>query len=199
MYVRPKIGTRAVNLFGALGVYPFLPMVRTDEYSLNMSASVDGGPGLPTRLTTLAVEALASLTGEGDDTLTLVDTLRTDRTTTVMGSVGAETYTFSNDSQVQLAWSTHPSGGVILPLIPKEIGQKGYFAHTESVDVATGYTDTGAYHPFTLVLGHSSSIVYPDHGSIKATVNLGADAENIGIGIAWRLAFRAALEAKLTF
>ena len=199
MYVRPKIGTRAVNLFGALGVYPLLPMVRTDEYSLNLSASVDGGPGIPTRLTTLSAEALASLTGEGDSTLTLIDTLRSDQTTTVMGSLGAVTYTFSNDTQVQLQWSTHPSGGVILPVIPKEIGQKGYFAHMESVDVTTGYTDTGSYHPFTLVLGHSSAIMYPDHGSIKATLNLGADAENIGIGIAWRLAFRAALEAKLTF
>jgi len=199
MYVRPKIGMRAVNLFGALGVYPFLPMVRTDEYSLNLSASVDGGPGLPTRLTTLSAEALASLTGEGDSTLTLIDTLRSDQTTTVQGSLGAETYTLSNDSQVQLQWSTHPSGGVILPVIPKAIGQKGYFAHAESVDVTVGYTNTGAYHPFTLVLGHSSSIMYPDHGSIKATINLGADAENIGIGIAWRLAFRAALEAKLTF
>ena len=115
------------------------------------------------------------------------------------GSLGAVTYTFSNDTQVLLEWSTHPSGGVILPVIPKEIGQKAYFGHTESVDVTTGYTDTGAYHPFTLVLGHSSAIMYPDHGSIKATLNLGADAENIGIGIAWRLAFRAALEAKLTF
>ena len=199
MYVRPKVGTRAVNLFGALGVYPFLPMVRTDEYSLNMSASVDGGPGLPTRLTTLSAEALATLTGEKDDSLTLIDTLRTDRATTVMGSLGAETYTFSNDTQVLLNWSVHPARGVILPLLPKEIGPKGYFAHTESVDVTTGYMNTGAYHPFTLVLGHSSAIMYPDHGSIKATINLGADAENIGIGIAWRLAFRAALEAKLTF
>jgi hypothetical protein len=199
MYFRPKIGTRAVNLFGALGVYPFLPMVRTDEYSLSMSASVDGGPGLPTRLTTLSAEAFASLTGQGNDTLTLVDTLRSDQSTTVMGSEGAETYTLSNDAQVVLEWSTHPSGGVIIPLLPAEIGKKGYFAHRESVDITTAYSDTGAYHPFTLVLGHSSSIVYDEHGSIKATINLGTDAENIGTGIAWRLAFRAALEAKLTF
>jgi len=199
MYFRPKIGTKAVNLFGTLGVYPILPMVRTDEYSLSMSASVDGGPQQRTRLSTLSAEAFASLTGQGDDTLTLVDTLRTDQTTTVTGSAGAETYTLSNDSQILLEWSTHPSGGVILPLLPTAIGKTGYWAHRESVDVTVGYSDTGAYHPFTLVLGHSSSIVYDQHGSIKATINLGADAENIGTGIAWRLAFRAALEAKLTF
>ncbi|MGD0727113.1 MAG: hypothetical protein ABSB63_16295 [Spirochaetia bacterium] len=199
MYFRPKIGTRAVNLFGALGVYPLLPMVRTDEYSLSMSASVDGGPGLPTRLSTLSAETFASLTGEKDSALTLVNTLRMDRSTTVTGSAGAETYTLSNDSQVLLEWSTRPSGGVILPLLSNEIGKTGYFAHRESVDITEGYINTGAYHPFTLVLGHSSAIVYEGHGSIKATINLGMDAENVGVGIAWRLAFRAALEAKLTF
>jgi hypothetical protein len=42
--------------------------------------------------------------------------------------------------------------------------------------------------------------VYDEHGSIKASLNLGMDAENLGGGeIAWRLGFRAALEAKLTF
>jgi hypothetical protein len=66
--------------------------------------------------------------------------------------------------------------------------------------VTVGYSDTGAYHPLTLVLGHSSSIVYEGHGTIKASLNLGMDAESLGgAGIAWRLAIRAALEAKLTF
>jgi hypothetical protein len=191
MYTRPKIGMRAVNLFGQLGVYPLLPMVRTDEYSISMSGSVDGGPGLPTRLSTLSAEVYASLTGTGDGTLTFVETLKRDQTTTV---------TLSNDSQVLLEWTTRPEGGVILPLLPKEIGKTGYFAHRESIDATVNYSDTGAYHPFTLVLGHSSSIVYDEHGSIKASLNLGMDAENLGGGeIAWRLGFRAALEAKLTF
>lgn len=191
MYVRPKIGMKAVNLFGQLGVHPLLPMVRTDEYSISMSGSVDGGPGLPTRLSTLSAELYASLTGTGDGTLTFIETLRRDQTTTL---------TLSNDSQVLLEWNTRPEGGVILPLLPKEIGKTGYFAHRESVDATVNYNDTGAYHPFTLVLGHSSSIVYDEHGSIKASLNLGMDAENLGgAGIAWRLAFRAALEAKLTF
>jgi hypothetical protein len=191
MYVRPKIGMRAVNLFGQLGVYPLLPMVRTDEYSISMSGSVDGGPGLPTRLSTISAEVFASLTGTGDGTLTFVETFRRDQATTV---------TLSNDSQVLLEWTTRPEGGVTLPLIPKEIGKTGYFAHRESVDATVSYNDTGAFHPFTLVLGHSSSIVYDEHGSIKASLNLGMDVEDLGgAGIAWRLAFRAALEAKLTF
>jgi hypothetical protein len=152
---------------------------------------VDGGPGLPTRLSTLSAEVFASLTGAGDGAFTFVETFRRDESTTV---------TLSNDSQVLLEWTTRPEGGIILPLLSKEIGKSGYFAHTESLDATVSYNDTGAFHPFTLVLGHSSSIVYEGHGTIKASLNLGMDAENLGgAGIAWRLAFRAALEAKLTF
>ncbi len=63
MYVRPRLTSRAVNLFGELGAYPLLPHVRTDEYSFSLSGSVDGGPGLPTLLSALSAEAYASLTG----------------------------------------------------------------------------------------------------------------------------------------
>ena len=60
--------------------------------------------------------------------------------------------------------------------------------------------DRCAFHPFTLVLGHATSLVYEGHGSIKASVNCGLDAENLGeAGTAWRFAVRCALEAKLTF
>ena len=52
----------------------------------------------------------------------------------------------------------------------------------------------------TLLFGHATSVVYAGHGSVKASLNLGLDAQNLGAqGIVWRFAFRAALEAKLTF
>ena len=63
-----------------------------------------------------------------------------------------------------------------------------------------GYDDSSVFHPFTLLLGHATSLVYPRHGSIKATLNLGMDVEDEqAVGLAWRFAFRVALEAKLTF
>jgi hypothetical protein len=190
-YIRPKIVTRAVNLFGELGAYPLLPLVRTDEYSMSVSGSLDGGPGLPTRLTTLQAEAFATLTGASDNELTVVETLRRDQATTV---------SLSNDAQLLLDWKVRPPGGVMLPLIPEEIGKAGYFAHRESLEVTMGFQEEGAFHPFTLILGHSSTIVYDQHGTIKASASLGMDTENLGdTGIAWRFAVRAALEAKLTF
>ena len=51
-----------------------------------------------------------------------------------------------------------------------------------------------------LLFGHATSLVYPGHGSIKASLNLGMDVEDLlSAGLAWRFALRAALEAKLTF
>ena len=191
MFIRPKTTTRAVNLFGELGAYPLLPGVRTDEYSLSLSGSVDGGPGLPTILSSLSAEAYASLTGTKESEFTFVETFRRDQSTTV---------TLSNSAQALLDWTVRPKGGVQLPLIRPEIGETAHLLHRESAEIISSYSDTGAFHPFTFILGHATSLIYEGHGSIKASVNLGLDAENLGAaGIAWRLAVRAALEAKLTF
>jgi hypothetical protein len=197
-YVRPKVSTRAVNLFGQLGSTPRLPRVMTDEYSFSVSASIDrttppvypqygGGP----ILSNLSLQAYATLTGENSSQLTFVETLRRDQASTVV---------FSNDAQALLEWRVVPAAGIPLPLVPVDIGATGRFEHRESIDVTIGYNDSGTFHPFTLLLGHATSIVYPDHGSIKASLNLGMDVEDLlSVGLAWRFAFRAALEAKLTF
>ena len=195
-YVRPKITTHAVNLFGQLGAYPFFPNVRTDEYSLSVSGSVDGGPGLPTILSTISAEAYASLTGNSENELTFVQTIKRNYV-----EVPTPITTFTGDTQVLLDWVVRPEKGIVLPLLPAEIGKNGHFAHRESAELTYNYTDTGTYHPLTFLLGHATSLVFEGHGTIKASLDLGMDAENLGVatGIAWRLAVRAALEAKLTF
>jgi hypothetical protein len=191
MYVRPRATTRAVNLFGELGAYPRFAGVRTDEYSFSLSGSVDGGPGQPTILSTLSAEAYGSLTGADDRALTLVETLKRSQTTTT---------SLTNDTQLLLDWKGRPQGGVVLPLIPVDIGKTGYFTNRESAEVTVGWQDTGTYHPFTFVLGHATTLVYEGHGTIKASANIGMDAENLGpAGFAWRLAVTIGLEAKLTF
>ena len=197
-YVRPRISTRAVNLFGQLGSTPRLPWVQTDEYSFSVSASVDSTTpsaypqyGTGPILSNFSVQAYATLTGLNENKLTLVETLRRDQISSIV---------FSNDAQALLEWRVLPAAGIPLPLIPPDIGLTGRFEHRESVDVTVGYQDTTTFHPFTLLVGHSTSLVYPGHGSIKASLNLGMDVEDLlSSGLAWRFAFRAALEAKLTF
>ena len=195
IYIRPKISSRAVNLFGQLGAHPFFPNVRTDEYSLSASGSIDGGTGLPTILSTLSAEAYASLTGTSENELTLVQTLKRDQTTLPLPVT-----TLSDDTQLLLDWVVRPEKGIVLPLLPADVGKTGHFAHRESAEVTVAYTDNGTFHPFTLVLGHATTLVFEGHGTIKGSLNLGMDAENLGAsGIAWRFAIRAAIEAKLTF
>jgi hypothetical protein len=197
-YVRPKISTRALNLFGRLGSTPRLPMVRTDEYSLSVSASIDKtdpplyapyGPG--PLLSSLSVQAYATLTGDNDNQFTFIETVRRDQVTSVI---------FSNDAQALLEWRVLPAAGIPLPLLPPDIGSTGHFEHRESAEVTVSSQDLGTFHPFTLVLGHATSLVYPGHGSIKASLSLGMDVEDLlAVGLAWRFAMRASLEAKLTF
>jgi hypothetical protein len=195
IYIRPKVSTRAVNLFGQLGAHPIFPHVRTDEYSLSVSGSIDGGTGLPTVLSTLSAEAYASLTGNNENELTLVQTFKRDQTTLPLPATN-----LTDDTQLLIDWVVRPEKGIVLPLLPVEIGKEGHFAHRESAEVTFGYTDNGTYHPLTLVFGHATTLVFEGHGTVKASVNLGMDAENLGSsGIAWRFAVRAALEAKLTF
>jgi hypothetical protein len=194
-FIRPKTTTRAVNLFGSLGAYPLFPMVRTDEYSVSLSGSLDGSPTASPILSTLSLEALATLTGLEEQELTFVNTMKRTESTTVANSV-----VFSNDTQALFNWKVKPSGGVPLWLVPPDIAATGHFEHAESAELTLGYQDTGTYSPLTLVLGHSTSLVFGEHGTIKASLNLGMNAENLGVtGYAWRFAVRAALEAKLTF
>ncbi|MGA2641007.1 MAG: hypothetical protein ABSG21_08890 [Spirochaetia bacterium] len=197
-YVRPKISMRAVNLFGKLGSTPLLPMVLTDDYSLSLNASVDTTTpplypqyGSGPILSHFSVQAQASLTGENNNQLTLVETLRWDQVSSIV---------LSNDAQALLEWRVMPAAGIPLPLLPPNVGATGRFEHRESAEVTVGYQDLSTFHPFTLLLGHATSLVYPGHGSIKGSLNLGMDVQDLpGEGLAWRFAFRAALEAKLTF
>ena len=115
-------------------------------------------------------------------------------------TTGALTSVFSSDTQALLDWKVFPAGGVPVPLIAAEIGRTAHWENRESFDTAVGYQSTGSFHALTITLGHATSLVFSTHGSIKAGLNLGLDAENLGAsGVAWRLAVGAALEAKLTF
>ena len=196
-YVRPRTTTRAVNLFGSLGAFPILTAVRTDEYDLSLSGSLEGPPGTTPVLATVSVEGYATLTGAGDNELTLLETFRRDQPTVPPLSVS-----LTNDSQAILDWKVLPPRGIPLPLIPPDIAATGHFENRESADLTISWQDPGAFHPLTVLFGHSTSLVYPTHGSIKASANIGVDVENPGVsgqGLVWRFAVRAALEAKLTF
>jgi hypothetical protein len=190
-FIRPKISTRAVNLFGSLGAYPLFPLFRTDEYSASVSATLEGSPGTALRLSSMGVDAFATLIGDQETTLTFVESFNRKEGTAI--SLG-------NDTQVLVDWAVHPVGGIVLPLVPTDIGKTGKLLHRERAQLTVAWQDSGSFHPFTLVLGHATTLAYEGHGTVKGSIDIGMDAEYLGaLGLAWRVAIRAALEAKLTF
>jgi hypothetical protein len=191
IFIRPKVVTRAANLFGRLGSLPIVRFFRTDEYSVSMSASIEGVSAGVMSWTELAAEAYAALSGFEGEELTFIETFRREDRSYV---------TISSATQLLYDWSFRPPSGAPLKFLPSEIGKTGYFSHRESAELTLRHQDTGAFHPFNVVVGHGSTLVYPEHGSLKASLSIGMDVESLTAGeFAYRLAFRAGLEAKLTF
>jgi hypothetical protein len=165
--------------------------VRTDEYSLSLGAALDGVPGALPGLTSLTAEGYATFTGMSDNELSFVESLRREQTTSTV---------FSSDLQVFYNWRSRPPSDLRLPLLPPDAAGTGSFEHRESADLTIGYQDQGSYHPFTLVLGHATSLIFEKHVTVKGALSLGLDAENVGAGgWAWRFAGKISLEGKLTF
>jgi hypothetical protein len=191
IFIRPKLVSRAANLFGRLGSLPLIRCFRTDEYSMSVSASLEGASAGAMIWTELAAEAYASLSGFEGQELTLVESFRREERSIL---------TISNATQLLYDWSFYPASGASLKFLPSEIGKTGYFSHRESAELTVRYQDSGAFHPLNIVVGHGTTLVYPEHGSLKASLSIGMDIESLTAGeLAYRLAFRAGLEAKLTF
>ncbi len=194
VYISPKISTHAINLFGQLGAYPLMRFAKTDEYGISFGMSLTASPGRPYRCTETTVEAFASIDGFNEEELAITQTFTREQL------VSEGTLSITDTTQIVFGWAAHPAGGFPIPILPADIGVTGYFSHKESAEVSFRFAEPDAYHPFTIVLGHSSTLVYPSHGSIMAGLDLGFDMENLGGGLyAYRVGFQAQLQAKLTF
>ena len=189
--IRPKLVTRAVNLFGKLGSTPVLPLFRTDEYSMSVSAAIEQAEGEAWAMAQLSAEAYASLYGFQGEEMTLVESFRREQ---------ADTVTLSSQTQLLYDWSVRPPSGVPVRFLPPEIGKSGYFSHRESAQLSVQWQAEGGSHPLSILLGHATTLQYPERGFLKANVSIGMDVESLAGGAhAYRFAVRAGLEANLTF
>jgi hypothetical protein len=112
--------------------------------------------------------------------------------------MGSEAASATDSLQATFDWATRPAGGVRLPYVPQPIALTGYFQHRESLDFDLRFGSSSS-HPLTLLLGHATSLVYPDRGSIKGGLKAGFDVESLSGTFAQRVAIEASLEAKLSF
>ncbi len=194
IYITAATSSHAVNLFGRLGSIPRLPMITTDEYSINLSTSVAGNSSQSLRFTQATAVASASLIGEKATGLTFADSFTWNQDPITLQ------ISLTNAVQTYLDWSVHPDGGITIPYVSDALGKDAWISHRESGSLAINYAPGNDYHPATFLLGHATSLVFPSHGSIKGSVNVGADTETALVpGLIWRLAISFGIEAKLTF
>ena len=194
IYITMDTASHAVNLFGRLGSIPRLPMITTDEYGINLSASVEGDSADSLQFSEATAVLSASLLGEKETGFTLADSFKWDQ------NVITEQISLINSIQTYLDWSIHPDGGINVPYVSAALGKDAWIAHRESANFALNYAPGSDYHPATLLFGHATSLVFRNHGSVKGSVNVGADTETaLTGGLIWRLAVSFGIEAKLTF
>lgn len=186
--IRPRLVAHALNLFGRLGSHPVADFYRTDEYRIALSATVSGPRTVDLGLSELGLELYAEILGFRDQSLTVVNAF----------SLGEDARSAADSLQATFAWATRPDGGVRLPYLPAEIARTGYLEHRESLDLDLKIGGEPA-HPLTLLLGHTTGLVYPDRGSVKAGLKAGFDIESLAGSYAFRFAIEASLEAKITF
>ncbi|HVO38027.1 MAG TPA: hypothetical protein VMV03_03265, partial [Spirochaetia bacterium] len=194
LYITAQTTSRAVNLFGRLGSNPVFPMITADEYSINLGTALAGTSSQTLRFSEWTASVYASLTGEKDTGFTFSDSFRwaQDQTSFLV--------TLTNQVQTYLDWSIHPDGGIDVPYISSVLGKNAWITHRESGSCAINFFEDASYHPVTLLLGHATSLVFADHGSVRGSVNVGADTETaLAGGLIWRLALSFGIEAKLTF
>jgi hypothetical protein len=194
IYITAQTSSHAVNLFGRLGSIPRLLMITTDDYSINLSCSVAGNSSQDLRFAEATAVASASLLGDKNSGLTFADSFKWDQNQSTLQ------FSLTNAIQTYLDWSVHPDGGINVPYLSDALGKDAWIAHRESADFALNYAPGSDYHPTTLLFGHATSLVFPAHGSIKGSVNVGADTETaLTGGLIWRLAVSFGIEAKLKF
>jgi hypothetical protein len=186
--LRPRLVTHAMNLFGRLGSHPVADFYRTDEFRIALSATVAGARAAELGLSEMGLELYAEFLGFRDQSLVMVNVF----------TLGEDAKQAKDGLQATFAWATHPAGGVRLPYLPAEIAKTGFLEHRESLDLDLAVGGEPA-HPLTLLLGHSTSLEYPDRGSLKAGLKAGFDIESMAGSYAFRFAFEANIEAKITF
>ena len=109
--IRPRVGTRALNLFGRLGSHPVMPFYRTDEFNIALSSAFSGSGVADLSLSELTFELYADILGFKDQSLTLVNVF----------TLGSEAASATDGLQATFDWTTRPAGGVRLPYVPEPI------------------------------------------------------------------------------
>lgn len=76
-------------------------------------------------------------------------------------------------------WNIIPEKHLPLPFIPKEVVNKSYYTHKETLSYSfSNYDDPQVLSTITIMLGHTTSLQFPPNGYIQAGISLGYNIES---------------------
>jgi len=192
LVIEGTLSTKALNLFGALGSMRTLPFYRTDEFGWGLVAQWEGLTFESLTWSKAVATLSLSFLGFHEESLGLEDQFQWN---------AEEDPYWIDTAKAVYGWTQRPDGGLsFLPLLPQRISAKGYVGHSESLKVVSRMDSSGdPYHPLTLSLVHSTSFVFPDFGTFKASATLSGDIEDEGsAAYIFRAGLSVSLEAKLS-
>ena len=184
--------TNSLNLFGELGAFPLFNFYTVDEYTTTISCTLLIDRDLPLQAE-YSLTGLFSFKGKTENLLRFENTFRF-----------TDNYLYKNNSNLSFEWFIHPETTIKLPFVQNQPAGKSYWSHKEGLQLSFEWTEKESpVHPFTILLNHSTSLIWPETGFITGKFSLGFDRETVIAGAesddSMRIAIQGGIEAHIQF
>ena len=178
----------ALNLFGQFGAYSLTDFYKTDEFNTSISWALDHDNFEKTNGISLVVQHLLLFFGRNDVEFKMDN--RFSRTWDI--STG-----FSENISVSYTWRNRKDLGFTIPEYFPVLSDSPFFQHTEGLELMIeGSKQEDKTSGFSLLLSHSTSLVLPDAGDLRALLSLGFDKAS---SAPFLLGIQGGLEAHFSF
>ena len=114
---------------------------------------------------------------------------------------------FEDETTASYTWLIHPEKALSLPLISDEVTKGAFFLSRESLSLQVRNEQVNSAFHLTAVVGHETTLRFPQHGYIRAGISIGYDLERVPLAESvpansgsesWhRIAIEAHLEGKI--
>jgi hypothetical protein len=158
----------AINLFGKFGAYSLFNFYTVDEYDTNI---------------TMNIVAREEELQYGYEFINFISFADSKQNKVLLENhlllYQDEFFDLIDYGSVSYEWNIIPEKHLPIPLIPKEVNEKNYYTHRESVSYSLGnYDDPDLLSNITIMLGHTTSLKFPPNGYIQAGISLGYNIES---------------------
>ncbi|MCG8452555.1 MAG: hypothetical protein MI717_05175 [Spirochaetales bacterium] len=180
---RATLAFSAINLFGAFGLYPFIPFYNTEELSSLYQLILKDRNGNTPSPSEFSWQANASFRANRDARLTLDHRLLWDWNEKRRRTI--------QEGRIDFDWQTASREVLRLPFIKRAIPRSHRLENTERLQITATYPwqDAPSDQNFDMgfILHHESRWVFDDLGHFKGWLALGLGGNDNGFTNAWEL------------